>query len=83
MPKTWDSLVYQYRNILLFGIKSRKAQYEKGQKDGKDRKNKRSEKNKKGEKGKEGNQRNKLNLILRENSNFETSIAYYHINFKC
>ncbi len=52
MPKTWDSLIYQYRTILSFGLKSGKAQYKKDQKDRKDKKSKRNGKNKKGEKGK-------------------------------
>lgn len=68
--KIRDSQVHQYHDIILFGPKSRRAQYEKGQRDRENRKDKKSIRS---------YHENKVDLVVRESSNFETNVYYYII----
>ena len=86
-PKIQDSQVHQRHNIAIFGAKSEKAQYGKGQRGWEDEKGKRSGKNGKGKRGKEDGKGkrsreshwgNKVNLMVMENSSSEASV-YHHI----
>ena len=80
-PKTQDSQVYKCHNVALFGPKSGRAQYKKGQKGGKNRKDKRGRENKRGKRDRGGHYRNKVNPMVGKSSGFETSI-YYHIIYQ-
>ena len=69
IPKIGDFQIYQYHDIAPLNFKSGRLQYGKVQ---------RSKEDKKGQRGGKGHGEDKINLVIRGNSNSETSV-YYHI----
>ena len=78
-PKIQDLQVHQRHNIITLSAKSGKTQYEKNQQGRKDEKDKRGGKNGEGERNEEGHWKNKVNLVVKENGGFETSVYHYII----
>ena len=88
--KIQNFYVHQYHDVTTLGVKSGRAQYEKGQQDGEDGKGKMGGEDGKGKMGGEDRENkrsrvgywgNKINLVVRENSSSEASI-YHHIIYK-
>ena len=77
-PKIQNSQIHQRYDVATLSAKSERVQYRKGQQGEEDRKTKKSRKDAKSERKREGYQRKKVNLVVRENSGFETNI-YHHI----
>ena len=78
-PKTQDSQIYKYHDVIPFGLKSEKAQFGKSQRGGENKKDKRGKENGGDKKGGGGNCGNKVNQVERESSGSEASIYHYII----
>lgn len=82
MPTTHDFQLYQCRDMISFGSKSRRAQYGGDQKNRKDEKNKRNTENEKGERRRKNHRGNKVNLMVEKSSGSKIGV-HYHIIYWC
>lgn len=70
MLKVLDISVYEYLDITTFGSKNEKVYYEKRYRGGETRMD---------ERGREGHWRNKVNPVVKESTDSETSVYYHRI----